>query len=249
MSTDALVVDVSEDWATACDVQRRFIPRPNSSIELLSYGARCRQVRAVGGDFYDFLPLSHDRLAFAIGDASGKSIGAAIMISSVQSSLRTAAHFAGSETSVVLRTVNSLLETPSPDGRYATLFYGVFDANTRTLRYSNAGHNPPIVIRRDGSTVHLETGGVPVGLFPSRDYREGVEQLRAGDLIIAYTDGITEALNPLGQEWGVEGLLKAAYRSQTQSPDDIACSIFQAMDEFSQGRQIDDATVLVARVR
>ncbi|MGA7927343.1 MAG: PP2C family protein-serine/threonine phosphatase [Candidatus Sulfotelmatobacter sp.] len=249
MTTNAVVTDVSHDWATACDVQERFMQFPGLPIDGLSYSARCRQVRALGGDCYDFLPLSHNRLALAVGDASGKSLAAALMISSVQSSLRTAASFAGNDTGAVLRAVNSQVHASSLANRYATLFYGVFDGTTRTLRYVNAGHNPPIVIRQDRSVIWLQTGGVPVGIFPSWNYEEGMVHLRPGDLIIAYTDGVTEAVNPAGEEWGVEGLRKATEESAAQSPEDIACTIFTSMDEFSRGRQTDDATVIVARVK
>jgi sigma-B regulation protein RsbU (phosphoserine phosphatase) len=248
MTTDPVVMDVSQDWATACDVQERFMQHPGPTIDGLSYSARCRQVRALGGDCYDFLPLPHNRLALAIGDASGKSLAAALMISSVQSSLRTAASFAGSDAAAVLRAVNSQAYASSLAGRYATLFYGVFDGTMRTLRYVNAGHNPPIVIRQDRSMIRLQTGGVPVGIFPSWPYEEGLVQLGAGDLIIAYTDGVTEALNPAGEEWGVEGLRKAADKSAAQCADGIACALFTSMDEFSLGRQTDDAAVIVARV-
>jgi sigma-B regulation protein RsbU (phosphoserine phosphatase) len=248
MTTNAVVTDVSHDWATACDVQERFMQSPGPPIDGLSYGARCRQVRALGGDCYDFLPLSHNRLALAVGDASGKSLAAALMISSVQSSLRTAASFAGNDAVAVVRAVNSQVHASSLAGRYATLFYGVFDGTTRTLSYVNAGHNPPIVIRQGHPMIPLETGGVPVGIFSSWTYQEGMVQLRPGDLLIAYTDGLTEAVNLAGEEWGVEGLRKAADERAAQCPDDIACAVFTSMDEFSQGRQTDDATVIVVRV-
>jgi len=248
MTIGTVVTDVSQDWATACDVQERFMQHPGPSINGLSYSARCRQVRILGGDCYDFLPLSNNRLALAVGDASGKSLAASLMISSVQSSLRTAASFAGNEPGAILRAVNSQVHASSLANRYATLFYGVFDGTTRTLRYVNAGHNPPMVIRQDGSMIRLQAGGVPVGIFPGWSYEEGLVQLRAGDLIIAYTDGVTEAVNPVGEEWGVEGLRRAVDESAGQSTDDMVCAIFTAMDEFSQGRQTDDATVMVARV-
>ena len=249
MTTDTMIVDVSEDWAVACDVQQRFMQHPKPTISALSCSARCRQVRALGGDYYDFLPISHDRLALAIGDASGKSLAGALMIAGVQSSLRTAASFAGDEPAAVLRAVNSQVYACSLADRYATLFYGVFDGNTRTLRYVNGGHNPPIVIRQDGSVMRLETGGAPVGMFPDWSYEEAEVQLRPGDLIVAYTDGVTEVLNGAGEEWGIEGLRAAVDECDSESADDIACWIFASMDAFSGGRQIDDATVVVARVR
>lgn len=246
--TGEMVVDVSQDWETACDVQQRFMQPPDLWVDALRFSARCRQVRALGGDCYDFLPLSHNRVALAVGDASGKSLAAALMISSVQSSLRTAAAFAGDDAAAVVRAVNAQVYASSLADRFATLFYGVFDGVTRTLRYVNAGHNPPIVIRQDGSMIRLETGGVPVGIFASWPYAEGVVELRPGDLIIAYTDGVTETVNPSGEEWGVEGLLKAADLTDAHGPDDVARAIFMGLDAFSQGHQVDDATVMVARV-
>ena len=248
MTTNAVVTDVSHDWATACDVQERFMQSSGPPIDGLSYSARCRQVRALGGDCYDFLPLSHNRLALAVGDASGKGFAAALMIANVQSSLRTAASFAESDGAAVLGAVNRQVYSCSLADRYATLFYGVFDGATRRLRYVNAGHNPPMVIRRDQSVIWLETGGPPVGMFSNFTYEESVVQLDPGDLVLAYTDGVIEAVNPAGEEWGVEGLRRAATESKAHNADDIIEAIFASMDEFSRGRQTDDATVVVLRV-
>lgn len=249
MPTESTMLDVSEDWAVACDVQQRFMESSKPAIDTLVYSARCRQLRALGGDFYDLLPRERNRLALAIGDASGKSLAAALMIAGVQSSLRTAASFAGDDPAAVVRAVNSQVHACSLADRYATLFYGVFDGNARTLRYVNAGHNPPMVIRQDGSTLRLETGGAPVGMFPHWDYQESAVQLRPGDLVIAYTDGVTEAMDPAGEEWGMEGLRGAVGQCGSHSTEDIAGWIFTSMDRFSGGCQSDDATVLVARVR
>jgi len=248
MTSDALVVDVSRDWAIACDVQQRFMQSLNPAIDNLEYCARCRQVLELGGDCYDFVPLPDNRLAVAVGDASGKGLAAALMISNVQSSLRTAALFTANDGAAVLGAVNRQVHASSLADRYATLFYGVFDGTTRTLRYVNAGHNPPMVVRRDGSIIWLETGGAPVGIFPNWTYEEGAVQLNSGDLLLAYTDGVIEAVNPGGEEWGVEGLRRAVAESYAQSADDLVHAIFKSMDEFSRGCQTDDATVVVLRV-
>lgn len=248
MTSDELVVDVSRDWATACDVQERFMHGLDQARDALDYSARCRQMRALGGDCYDFVPLAGQRLALTIGDASGKGLAAALMIANVQSSLRTAALFAGEDVVAVLRTVNRQVYASSLVDRYATLFYGVFDGPTSALRYVNAGHNPPMVIRKDGSATYLETGGAPVGMFPNSAYEEGAIHLNPGDLVLAYTDGVIEALNPAGEEWGIEGLRTAAVQSGAECADDIVHAIFTSMDEFSLGRQADDATVAVLRV-
>jgi phosphoserine phosphatase RsbU/P len=250
MMTDEMVVDVSQDWVLACDVQQGFMQAPCTVSDSLDYAARCRQVRAIGGDCYNFIPLKEDRLALVIGDASGKGLAAALMIASVQSSLRTAALFTGDDLAALLKIVNAQAYASSSKDRYATVFYGVFDGSTRILRYVNAGHNPPVVIRRDGSMLSLETGGAPVGLFADSEYMEASVKLESGDLVVAFTDGLTEATNQDEEEWGVQGLLKtAACGAQcSQGAGDLVNSIFHSMDDFCKERQTDDATLAVVRV-
>ena len=248
MRNDTVVLDVSQDWTTACDVQQRFMEHAGPTVDTVRYSARCRQVRALGGDFYDFLPLPQNRLALAVGDASGKGLAAALMISNVQSSLRTAASFTGNDGPAVLTAVNRQLYETSLEDRFATLFYGVFDGATRRLQYVNAGHNPPMVIREDNSILWLRAGGLPVGMFPNSSYEQGLVQLKPGDLVMGYTDGVIEAENPAGNEWGVAGLRKAVAERDAQRTDDIVQAIFTAMDDFSRGHQTDDATVVVVRV-
>ena len=251
MTTDDMVVDVTQDWALACDVQQRFMQamgRPSDSVD---YSADCRQVRALGGDCYEFMPLANERLALVVGDASGKGVAAALMIASVQSSLRTAALFTGEDLATLLKIVNLQAYASSLADRYATVFYGVFDRATLTLRYVNAGHTPPIVLRRDGSIDMLETGGAPVGMFPDSSYEEGVAQLDPSDVVITYTDGVIEAKSQSGEEWGVQGLLNAAAvraRQGFENAEQLVRSIFNSMDDFNLGCQTDDATVAVLRV-
>lgn len=250
MTIDEMVVDVSQDWLLACDVQQGFMQAPRTPGTSFDFSARCRQVRALGGDCYNFIPLEDDRFALVVGDASGKGLPAALMIANVQSCLRTAALFTGDDLEVLLKVVNNLAHASSSDDRYATLFYGVFDGTTRILRYVNAGHNPAVVLRRDGSVQCLETGGAPVGLFADSEYRAGSVELETGDLVVAFTDGFIEATNHEGKEWGVQRLLKAAARSGQSSPnaEDLVDSIFNSLDQFSQGRQTDDATLAAVRV-
>lgn len=192
MITESVVVDVSQDWAIACDVQERFMEAPCGKTQRLRYTARCRQMRALGGDCFAFLPLPGRRVALAIGDASGKGLPAALIIANVQSSLRTAGLFAPDDVAAVVTAVNRQLYACSPNERYATLFYGVFDENTQTLDYVNAGHNPVIVIRR-GAITWLEAGAPPVGLFSDGIYQARTVQLDSGDLILAYTDASSKA--------------------------------------------------------
>jgi phosphoserine phosphatase RsbU/P len=251
MTADDVVVDVSQDWVLACDVQQRFMQTPGRNTGSLHSSARCRQVRALGGDCYDFMPLTDDRLALLVGDASGKGLAAALMMASVQSSLRMAASFTGNDLAALLKIVNIQAYASSLADRYATVFYGVFDKETRTLRYVNAGHNPPLVLREDGSVEWLEPTGAPVGMFPDSNYQESVVQLNTGDVIVVYTDGVTEVSYQCGEEWGVQGLLRAAtaWRSQcTEDAESLVRFLFDAMDDFSRGCQTDDATLAVLRV-
>jgi len=248
MMTDDMVMDVSQDWLQACLVQERFMQGPARGHCLTDYGASCRQMRALGGDCYDFSCQADGKLAMLVGDASGKGVAAALMMANVQASLRTAALFTGDNLAALLRVVNAQACASSLADRYATLFYAVLDRAASTLRYVNAGHNPPVILRRDGSIDWLEPSGAPVGLFLDATWREEVIHLQPGDLVLAYTDGVSEAFSPSGEEWGIDGLLRAANGRRTGSADELVQSILDSMDDFSGGVQTDDATVAVLRV-
>lgn len=248
MTTDEMVVDVSQDWLQACSVQERFMRGPAPNHCRMDYAASCRQMRALGGDCYDFSCQPDGRLGMLVGDASGKGVAAALMMASVQASLRTASVFTGEDLAALLRVVNAQACASSLADRYATLFYGVLDRAARTLRYVNAGHNPPAVLHRDGSVDWLEPTGAPVGLFPDAILQEREVRLQPGDRVLAYTDGVVEAASPSGEEWGVEGLLNAVRGLETEPAGTLVQSILGAMDDFSRGIQTDDATVAVLRV-
>jgi phosphoserine phosphatase RsbU/P len=248
MSSAAVISGSTWEWTAACEVQQRFMQQTELAAGTPDYSGGCRQVHGVGGDFYDFLPLPDNHLALAIGDASGKGLAAALMITNVQSSLRTAALFAGDCASQAVEAVNRQVYASSLADRYATLFYGVFNRETRMLRYVNAGHNPPMILRRDGSILWLETGGAPVGMFPDWKYEEATIPVDSGEIVIAWSDGVIEAVNPAGEEWGIEGVHTAAIQSRKKSADEIVRAIFSRVEEFSQGQQTDDASVIVLRV-
>jgi sigma-B regulation protein RsbU (phosphoserine phosphatase) len=248
MINESVVVDVSQDWVAACGLQERFMEIPRAKAQRLTSHARCRQMRALGGDCFHFVPLPGCRVGLAVADASGKSLPAALIVANVQSSLRTAALFAPEDPAAVVGAVNRQLHACSPLDRYATLFYGVFDENTRTLQYVNAGHNSAVVIRRGRVVAWLEASAPPVGLFAETVYQARALQLYPGDLIVAYTDGFVEATNTASEEWGVEGLIAAVKRCRTWQPESIVEAAFAALDEFTGGNQTDDATVLAALV-
>jgi sigma-B regulation protein RsbU (phosphoserine phosphatase) len=248
MTTDDLVVDVSQDWLQACSVQERFMRGSAGGHCNVDYSASCRQFRALGGDCYNFSSLSDGRLAMLVGDASGKGVAAALLMANVQASLRTASVFTGDDLAALLRIVNLQVCASSLDGRYATLFCGLLDREARTLRYVNAGHTSPLVLHQDSSLDWLEPSGVPIGLFSDATWQEQVVQLYSDDLVVAYTDGVTEVSGQSGEEWGVHGLLEVANARRMRSADDLVSSILNSMDDYSGGILTDDATVAVLRV-
>lgn len=248
MTPEAMVVDVSQDWVVACEIQERFMESPHAPTQILQYHAQCRQMRALGGDCFDFLPLPGRRVAVMVADASGKGLPAALIMANVQSSLRTAAWFAPDDAAAVVTAVNRQLHASSQPDRYATLFFGVFDEETRSLQYVNAGHHPPTILGEDGSRIRLENGGPPVGLFADAVYDAHTVRLSPGDLIVACTDGVVEAADAFGEEWGVQGLLTAVAGCPIRQPDRIVQAAFDALDAFSGDQQTDDATILAALV-
>ncbi len=245
MTSNPAIMEAYNDLAATCAIPQRSMQHQTPAIGNLSYSARCRQLAELGGDCYGFIPLPDNRLALFIADASGKGLPAALSIAAVQSSLRTALALAGADPDAVVHAVNRQAHAWLRAGSYATLFFGVFDEATGTLRYVNAGHNPALLLRPDGSVSWLAATGLPVGMFPDSTYDEGRVQLRRGDLLVAYTDGVTEVTDPDGEELGVERLRRAASDSAARDADGVVHAIFTTMDEFSRRRQSDDATVLV----
>jgi len=214
----------------------------------LQYAGHCRPARGVGGDYYDFLALANGRLGLAIGDVSGKGIPAALLMASLQASVRGQSQSGSEKVAELVANVNRLVCDASPENRYATFFYGLFDPATRKLAYSNGGHNPPILLRGDG-VLRLEKGGPPVGLFRFAQYAQDEVELAPGDLLVLFTDGISEAENPAQDEWGEEALIAAVRASDSAPPVEIITRVMHAADGFAAGApQHDDMTLVIARV-
>jgi sigma-B regulation protein RsbU (phosphoserine phosphatase) len=251
MTTSEPIIDVSQDWLQACSVQEHLMRAPAGTRSGLDYAASCRQLRALGGDCYDFTALADGRLAMLIGDASGKGVAAALMMSGVQASLRTASLFTGDNLPALMRAANLQVCYSSLANRFATLFCALLDPAARTLRSINAGHNPPALLHADGSVDWLEPNGGPIGLFPDAVWQESTVRLCPGDTVLLYTDGVVEASDPSGREWGAEGLVLAARSAlacQPGSAAEIVRSVLNAMDAFCCGNPNDDATLAVVCV-
>jgi sigma-B regulation protein RsbU (phosphoserine phosphatase) len=232
----------------AREVQQRLFPQNMPLIASLEYAGYCRPARGVGGDYYDFLALTNGWLGLAIADVSGKGIPAALLMASLQASVRGQSQATAGDVASLMTNVNRLVYDTSPDNRYATFFYGQFDPASRRLVYTNGGHNPPMLLRGN-QVILLETGGPVVGLFPKSEYEQDVIQLLPGDLLVLYTDGISEAENAAEEEWGEGALMEAARACAGLPSAETISRIMLAADAFAAGApQHDDMTLVVARV-
>jgi phosphoserine phosphatase RsbU/P len=231
------------------EVQERLFPQEYAAIPGLDYVGACRPALGVGGDYYDFFPMSNGGLGIAIGDISGKGISAALLMATLRAFLRGQAIDHETDLSMVISNLNRLVFESSAPNRYATFFLGVFDAASRVLNYVNAGHNAPMVIHPDGEVLRLEAGGSVVGLLRVGSWVQGRVKLEGGDLLLAFTDGISEAMNNADEEWGEERLVEAARAVLGDPAKVILENIVRSADEFVAGApQYDDMTLIVARV-
>lgn len=242
---------LNRELEIAREVQERLFPQDLPPVEGIDYFGACRPALGVGGDYYDFLELPGGKFGIAIGDISGKGIGASLMMASLQASLRGQSIHFGDDLAGLMTQINGLLYDASTSNRYATFFYAQYDPKTRRLAYVNAGHNPPYLIRGGGELIKLETGGAVIGMLPSElvDYEQGEIDLRSGDTLIGYTDGISEAMNPDEEEWGEDEMLAVVRSCIEKSSADILPQIVAAADKFAAGaKQHDDMTMIVVKV-
>jgi sigma-B regulation protein RsbU (phosphoserine phosphatase) len=229
----------------AREVQERLFPQNIPFVHGLDLAGHCRPALAVGGDYYDMIELGDGRLALAIGDVSGKGIGAALLMASLRASLRGMTDSGSHDLARMIRKLNRLVYESSTSNRYATFFFGIYDPAARELRYVNGGHNAPMVIR-EGEVVRLEATGPVVGLLKDVEFEEQVLPMGPGDLFIGYTDGISEAMTVDDEEWGDERMLEMAQTVRARSSKDIIQALFRGADAFAAGApQYDDMTLLI----
>ncbi len=234
----------------AREVQERLFPQKLPIIAGLDYAGHCRPALGVGGDYYDFLALPHGNLGIAIGDVSGKGIAAALMMASLQASLRSEATRAPENLAAAVANVNRLVYEASASNRYATFFYGQYDPAQGQFDFVNAGHNPPMLFHRadPGAVTRLERGGTVIGLIENVHYQQGSVRISPGDLLVAFTDGISEAMNLEDEEWGEDRLLDSIRGCRANTAQEMLETIFAAATQFAGAApQHDDMTLVVLR--
>jgi serine phosphatase RsbU (regulator of sigma subunit) len=242
--------DLQRQLRVARDVQQRLFPKHRPALATLDYAAYCQPALGMSGDYYDFLDLGNGRLGLLVVDVVGKGIPAALLMASIHAAIRTHAPLFQDRCGELLSHLNTLLYESTDPGMFATVFYGVYDESSRVLTYANAGHEPPLLLRAaDGDCVRLESETTPAGLCPSIPALQSAVQLEPGDWLLMFTDGITEARNMEGEEFGTAGILAAMDRNAGRSAEEVREQILDAVRNHSRGLlQSDDVTLIVAHV-
>ncbi len=253
---------LESELAIGHEVQNSLFPRDFTGLASLEVFGVCRPARSVSGDYYDFIPLGADRLVLAVGDISGKGISAALLMSSVHAFVRAYTlepkdrrmYYRGDGSAqsqlapgMLMTTLNYQLFRSTPREKYATMFLACYDAGLRELKYSNAGHLSPILLKADGNVARLDTSGTVVGLFDGATYEESSIAMRPGDIFVAFTDGVTEPENASG-EFGEDRLIQLVQDHFTDPLPTIGEAVTSAVTAWiGEAEQPDDVTVVLAR--
>jgi len=237
----------AHDLAIAKEVQSRLFPHRQPPLRTLAYAGLCYPARAVGGDYYDFLDLGNERLGLLICDIAGKGMAAALLMANLQANLRSQCATAWEQPQGFLRSVNQLFYENTAESDYATIFFAEYDDRTRQLRYSNCGHPPALLLRRDDTPERLQPTSTVMGLFEEWDCTIEERQLFPGDTLVLYTDGATESFNHAGEEFGERRLLEALRQHRELSSQELLAAVTDQVRRFSPHEQADDITLIVAK--
>jgi phosphoserine phosphatase RsbU/P len=235
------------ELAEAKAIQERLLPHEIPQVAGYEIASSWQSAGTVGGDYFDVLPLGEDTLGLCIADVAGKGIPAALLMCNLQAAVRGLSS-PSLAPNLLCNSLNSLVCRNTDTDRFITFFYVQLDGAARLLRYANAGHNAPFVVRPNGSHERLREGGGVLGVFPGQSYSMGTAQLAPGDRLVLFTDGVTEACNPDGEEFGETRLLSLLQEHRALPAGTIREKIVGAISEFSGGHQTDDATLLVLAV-
>ena len=236
----------------AREVQNQLFPKDPPELRTAQVRGVCHPARMVSGDYYDFVPLSDSTLALAIGDVAGKGISAALLMAAIQSTMRTQLTSGANQDQVstarVVSQLNKQLYANTSPEKYATFYFGLYDEARSVLKYTNAGHLPPILLRDGQPAAELEVTGTVVGAFPFSRYEEQEIELCSGDILVAYTDGVVEPENPYGEQFGEERLKELLVKYSGRTSNEIIAHVMEAVEEWTASSELqDDMTMLVVR--
>jgi phosphoserine phosphatase RsbU/P len=231
----------------AAQIQRALLPEELATLNGLTVAAASRSLRKVSGDLYDVIKLDEQRVAICIADVMGKGVGAALLMSNLQATIRMLAPHI-SESRQMCRRLNEIISSNDFAGKFITLFYAVVDLAAMRITYTNAGHNWPILTRLDGTCERLRTEDGVLGMVPNWTYHQGEVALRSGDRLILFTDGIPECADAAGNEFGEEALGQLVGENSGLSAQQVAEKIMASVRSYGNGSFADDATLLVADI-
>ena len=233
--------------AEAQAIQQELLPKAIPQLPGYEIAGAWHPAQIVGGDYYDVLAFDEATLGLCIADVAGKGMPAALLMSNLQAAVRGLASPSLPPNGLCAR-LNSLVGHNTGSDRFITFFYAQLDGASRRLLYTNAGHNAPFVVHRDGSHERLESGGGVLGVFPDQTFSMGTTRLAPGDRVVFFTDGVTEANNPAGEEFGDGRLRQLLVENRARNAGELQQEILSAVAEFNGGHWQDDATLLVLAV-
>ncbi len=238
---------LEKELAAAHTVQVGLLPKNFPAVKGYEFFASSIPAKSVAGDLYDFVPLGNGNVAISLGDVSGKGLPAALLMANVQATIRAYSRLNPSPGNCVRRS-NDLLFNSTAADKFVTLFYGVLDTKTHVFRYTNAGHERPFFFRKGRSATALEAGGIPVGVLDHFNYEEGVVEFGKGDVLMIFSDGIQDAVDPAGTRFGVERIKEVAGKCLGSSAETIVSTVFKEIARHvSDTPQFDDMTLIVAK--
>jgi serine phosphatase RsbU (regulator of sigma subunit) len=241
---------LDRELSVAHEIQQRLLPQTSPRVAGFDISAVSRPCHQVGGDFYDFIPLDDEHLAFVIADVAGKGVPGAILMASTRAVLRAQVEYApGARPSRVASRVNRVLYRDTSSSQFVSLFYGVLHLKARQLVYTNAGHNRPFCL--GDQIIYLDRGGVVLGALPRETYAQGRLELHRGDVLVFYTDGITEAMHPKKADtFGEDRLLQVVTKNRRRRAAEIVRAILDDVRAFTRGAPAsDDRTLMIIKVR
>lgn len=247
-SISGVVAEEQErDFTAAREIQMGFLPKSLPRLQGFQASGIWQPARAVGGDYYDVFSLGDHHAAVCIADVAGKGMPAALLMSNLQAATRAVASESAHPDALCTR-VNQIICSNTTVGKFITFFYGRLDVLGRRIVYCNAGHNPPFVVRRDGEHVRLTDGGAALGFNYTWNYEQGEFQLASGDRVVLFTDGVTEAESPQGEEFGEERLLDVVRHGRSLGAAALQEKILNSVGDFAAGEFRDDVTLIVLSV-
>ncbi len=244
------LVEVHKEMEMACKIQMNLLPQKKPQLQNYEIVGRSIPAQTVGGDYFDFISIDENRLAICLGDVSGKGLPAAMLMANLQATIRGQV-LVDPTPKTCLQRSNKLLYLSTEPQKFATLFYSVLDFKNHQLCFANAGHNRPLLLRKGKKPTRLETAGLALSIVKNTAFEEDCLSLKPGDLLFIYSDGITEAMNKCGEEYGEDKTADFLYQHQQLEASDLVEKIVSAVERFAGDySQKDDMTlVIIKRVK